>query len=85
MHHKKYSLDLKPPSKYSYSLSMQPTHSQRTRSYMMTNDNKIGATRISESSLFTQSPVSVYSSAKTRREAYSTSKMNNIERKVDNT
>lgn len=50
---------------------------------MVYNDkNIIGATRISQSSLFLQPPLSAYNSPKTRREAYSTRKNNTYERKL---
>ena len=49
MHHKKYSLDLKPPSKYNNSISTQNPTYHKSKSFMVSNNdtNKIGATRIS--------------------------------------
>lgn len=48
MHQKKYSLDLKPPSKYIQSVSMKIPLNQKSKSYIITNDaNKIGATKVS--------------------------------------
>lgn len=49
MHHKKYSLDLKPPSKYNNSINTQNPTYHKSKSFMINNNdmNKIGATRIS--------------------------------------
>ncbi len=76
MRKEKYSVDLKTAPKYKDSLNNK-TYDTNLRSSL---DNKIGVTRVSESSLFPDNMSKIKSSgnftfdSKSRRAAYSTSK-----------